>query len=127
MSLTAFDHVNLRTARLDEMIAWYGAVLDLHPGPRPDFGFPGAWLYLGDTAVVHLVGVPGPVGPAPNISLEHFAFRAKGISAFKESLEAHGVGFSQDAVPGFPLVQLNFRDPDGNHIHVDFDTAELAG
>ena len=45
VTLKRLDHVNLRTADLDRMVAWYGRVLDMHPGPRPDFAFPGAWPY----------------------------------------------------------------------------------
>lgn len=127
MPLQAFDHVNLRTAKLDEMVAWYGAVLDMYPGKRPDFPFPGAWLYLGDNALIHLVGVEAaPVAPE-NLALEHFAFRATDMAGLKARLESHGIAYSIDEVPGFPVVQVNFRDPEGNHIHVDFDTAELAG
>lgn len=34
MPLTAFDHVNIRTARLGIMIDWYGDILGLTPcGP----------------------------------------------------------------------------------------------
>lgn len=124
MPLVSFDHVNLRTANLDRLIAWYGDVLDMHPGPRADFAFPGAWLYLGDNAVVHLVGVTRADAPEPTVTLEHFAFRAKGMAAFRQVLEDRGIGYSVDPVPGLPVVQINLRDPDGNHIHVDFDAAE---
>lgn len=55
--LTAFDHVNICTRNLDRMIAWYGDILGLRPGARPPFAFEGAWLYIGDSAVVHLVQV----------------------------------------------------------------------
>lgn len=122
--LTAFDHVNVRTAQLDTMIAFYGEILDLHPGKRPDFGFGGAWLYLGDHACIHLVEVADRPGPVPNATLEHFAFRAKGMDGFVDRLEGAGIAFSVDPVPGLPLTQINFHDPDGNHIHVDFDTSE---
>ena len=81
--LTAFDHVNVRTSRLDEMIAWYGDVLGMKTGPRPDFSFPGAWLYLGDNAVVHLVGEKVE-RRAEDPKLEHVAFRAKGLAAFQD-------------------------------------------
>jgi hypothetical protein len=32
-------------------------------------------------------------------------------------------------VPGWPVVQVNVWDPDGNHLHIDFDLseAEAAG
>ena len=50
------DHVNLRTSRLEEMTRWYVDVMGLRSGFRPNFPFPGAWLYAGDRAIVHLVG-----------------------------------------------------------------------
>jgi catechol 2,3-dioxygenase-like lactoylglutathione lyase family enzyme len=124
MPITAFDHVNVRTANLDAMIAWYGECLGLKVGPRPDFGFPGAWLYLGDQAIVHLVGAQISPADADRLTLEHFALRATGMSEFLAKLESGGLRYQIDPVPGFPVVQVNLHDPDGNHIHVDFDAAE---
>lgn len=120
--LTAFDHVNIRTANLEAMIAWYGEILGLQPGPRPPFDFPGAWLYLGDSAVVHLVGKDRAPAPGDDLALEHFAFRARDLAGFVARLDAKSIAHSVDPVPGLPLVQVNLHDPDGNHIHVDFDT-----
>lgn len=124
--LIAFDHVNVRTGNLDAMVAFYGDILDLRPGKRPDFGFPGAWLYLGDQAYIHLVSSNAAPQAGGNVTLEHFAFRARGLAAFRARLDAKGIAHTLDAVPGFPIVQVNFHDPDGNHIHVDFDAAEAA-
>ena len=53
MHLKAFDHVNVRTANLGAMVEWYGRVLGMMPGKRPGFPFPGAWLYLGEDAIIH--------------------------------------------------------------------------
>ena len=127
MPLTSFDHVNVRTANLDAMIEWYGEILGLHPGNRPDFGFPGAWLYLGDQAIIHLVGVDVPPSAGGDVTLEHFAIRATDLAGFRERLDARGIKYSLDPVPGFPVVQINLHDPDGNHIHIDFDAAEAQG
>ena len=127
MPLTRFDHVNVRTDNLDRMVTWYGEILGLRPGKRPDFGFPGAWLYLDDQAFVHLVGSTQKPQAGGNVTLEHFAFKAKDMPAFLTKLAAHDVVYSIDEVPGFPVVQVNFHDPDGNHIHVDFDSSEHAG
>lgn len=126
MPLTAFDHVNIRTANLDAMVAWYGDILGLTPGKRPDFRFPGAWLYLGDRAVVHLVSVADAPQAAGNVTLEHFAFAATDLPAFRAKLDARGIAHTLDPVPGIPVVQVNLHDPDGNHIHIDFDSAEAA-
>lgn len=127
------DHINLRTARLDVMVAWYSEVLGLTPGPRPDFGFPGAWMYAGDRALVHLVGVdPAPSEPGTDLRLEHGAFAARGFAAFHARMTARGERMRLSRVPGFGIVQVNLWDPDGNHLHVDFaedevDPALLSG
>lgn len=119
------DHVNLRTARLAEMVAWYGETLGLVEGWRPPFPFPGAWLYAGDCAVVHLVGAErAPDAEESRLRIEHFALRGEGMAAFLERIERLGVPARVAAVPGATLTQVNIHDPDGNHIHVDF--AELA-
>ena len=124
--ILGLDHINVRTARLDDMTAWYTEVLGLTSGPRPDFAFPGAWLYAGDRALVHLVAVPvPPTDPGRDLKLEHGAFRATGYAAFKALLEGRGERIEIVKVPGFPIVQINIWDPDGNHLHIDFDAAEV--
>ncbi len=125
MQIRSLDHVNLRTARLGEMIAWYGDILGLNPGPRPDFSFGGAWLYIGDLAAIHLVEVSETPEAGQDVRLEHFALGASGLPEFLEGLKAASVPYDLRRVPGFPIVQVNLHDPDGNHIHVDFDVAEL--
>lgn len=116
-----FDHVNVRTANLDAMRAWYTEVLDLTEGWRPNFPFPGAWMYAGDDALVHLVSVDVEPGSDPaDLKLEHFAFRGDDLAAMRARLVAHGVAAREFAVPGTKILQLNINDPDGNHIHVDF-------
>ena len=119
MSLVGFDHVNVRTANLDAMIEWYVDVLGMTNGPRPGFPFPGAWLYLGDQAMVHLVGESdGPKND--DVQIEHFAFRAKGKAKFLKMLDEKGVACKIAVVPDFDITQVNIWDPDGNHLHIDF-------
>jgi catechol 2,3-dioxygenase-like lactoylglutathione lyase family enzyme len=127
--IEALDHINLRTARLEEMVEWYGRILQMPPGPRPDFGFPGAWLYAGGHALVHLVAVAEEPADAPDLKLEHGAFRARGIADLIARLDAAGERYRVSRVPGWPVVQVNVWDPDGNHLHIDFDLseAEAAG
>lgn len=125
MEIQAFDHVNVRTANLDAMVAWYGKILGIVPGPRAAFPFPGAWLYLGDQALIHLVGIDAPPGAdAADLRLEHFAFSASGLVDFIALLDREGVGYRLGITPGEAptggIVQVNIADPDGNHIHVDF-------
>ena len=120
------DHVNIVTTRLPEMVTWYENVLGLEPGARPDFPFPGAWLYTGDDAVFHLVGHEGTpnVGSEVKLKLEHFALSATGLSAFEEKLISSQTQYRKTEVPGTRMVQIHVADPDGNHIHIDFDDTE---
>jgi catechol 2,3-dioxygenase-like lactoylglutathione lyase family enzyme len=126
MHLGKLDHVNVKTANLDAMVAWYTEVLGMKSGERPQFAFPGAWLYAGDDAMVHLVGVEKPAA-AVDPAIEHYAFKATGLSAFVDRLNVRGLAHSLDKVPDFDIVQVNLHDIDGNHIHVDFHSDEAKG
>lgn len=126
MPIRRLDHVNVVTANLEEMVAWYEAVLGLRSGPRPDFPFGGAWLYAGDAAVVHLVKdtVQARTGSEAALKLEHFAFSATDASAFERKLKENSAPFEKINVKDAGLVQFHISDPDGNHVHVDFDLNE---
>ncbi|MGR3713479.1 MAG: VOC family protein [Shimia sp.] len=129
MPLHTLDHANIRTTNLAAMIAFYEDVMNMVNGPRADFDFPGAWMYLGENAVVHLVGVDGNPQTDGDLALEHAAFRATDLKAFIATLKAHAVDYFLGFPPGVPIVQVNIHDPDGNHLHVDFhiDELETAG
>ena len=123
MQLGMLDHVNVRTSKVQAMREWYVRVLGMADGERPNFPFPGAWLYTGKNPVVHLVGVTDePANTDPK--LEHFAFSATGLKTFRDKLEALGEAYDVRVVPGLGLVQFNIWDPDGNHIHIDFTPEE---
>ena len=126
MPIQTLDHVNILTADVAGMTAWYEKILGLKKGPRPNFRVAGAWLYAGDNPYVHLVEITSPRKPS-EVQIEHFAFGATGMAEFIDTLKEHGVHHTIDPVPDYPLVQVNFRDPEGNHIHVDFVSTETAG
>ncbi|MBO9396609.1 VOC family protein [Shimia sp. R9_2] len=125
MPLHSLDHANIRTGNLSRMVAFYEEVLGMKAGPRPDFGFPGAWMYLGEQAVVHLVEVEGRPQTDGDLALEHAAFGATGMEAFLDLLKSRKIDYYLGFPPGFPIVQVNLNDPDGNHLHVDFHIDEL--
>ena len=126
MPLVDLAHVNIRTARLREMIAFYEDVLGMRRGPRPGFSFAGAWLYLGDKPFVHLVEVDAAPEPGSSLKLEHFAFNAVGLRDFLAYLDRVKVPYRIGRLEDFGVVQVNVQDPDGNHIHVDFDARRNA-
>ena len=56
MAISGFQHLNIRCAE-SEMPAiekFYGEVLGLKTGARPNFPFAGLWLYDGDDPIVHV-------------------------------------------------------------------------
>lgn len=123
MQLNRLDHVNVKTANLDQMIKWYEDVLGMKSGARPPFSFPGAWMYAGDCPVVHLVGVDNqPAGQDP--TLEHFALSATGYASFLQTLDGRNIDYRVAKVPGIDITQVNVLDVDGNHIHIDFQSHE---
>jgi len=126
MKLEQLSHVNLRTTQLDAMIDWYTDFLGMHSGDRPNFSFPGAWMYVGDNAVVHLIGVEDEsgVGSEEPLKLEHFGFAATGGAEFEAKLRADDTKYSRNDIPDFNLYLINLWDPDGNHLHLDFHMDE---
>jgi catechol 2,3-dioxygenase-like lactoylglutathione lyase family enzyme len=122
--IRSLDHVNVRTSNLERLVRFYADVLGLHAGERPPLGFPGAWMYAGDRAVIHLVGVEQQPMPEGALRLEHFAFAASGLRELLARLEAHGVEHRQTRQAGTGNVVVDLRDPDGNRLHVDFDPSE---
>jgi len=126
MQIEKLDHVNVRTTQLEAMIQWYTTVLGMHSGARPDFSFPGAWMYAGNAAVVHLVGIDGDpaTGSEVALKLEHFALAATGLADFESKLNRLGERHTRNELSDVNLVQINVWDPDGNHIHVDFRANE---
>ena len=128
MKIEKFDHVNVRTKQLDILIEWYTRVLGMKSGKRPNFPFPGAWMYAGNDAqaMVHLVGIEGDdaVGSEVRLKLEHFAFAATGLAEFEARLKQDGVEYNRVDNDIVGLIQVNLWDPDGNHIHVDFPFEE---
>ena len=118
------DHVNLRTANLAGLLRFYTDVLGLREGERPPLGFSGAWMYAGDRAVIHMVGMAEQPRPEGALRLEHFAFAARGLAEFLARLQRLGVDFQQSRQPGTGKVIVNLHDPDGNRLHVDFPAHE---
>ena len=55
MEILRLDHVNIKTNRLTEMVAFYEDVLGMKSGKRPNFPSHGAWIYVGKNPVIHLV------------------------------------------------------------------------
>ena len=122
MALLRLDHVNIRCADLDRSRAFYADALGLKEGARPAVGIPGAWLYLGDDPVVHLVDARAMIAieTQPTGAFDHVAFEAQDFEATRARLERAGVSFQANDFPDFGLKQVFFLDPDGVKVELNF-------
>ena len=105
-------------------LAFYVDLLGLRVGPRPDLGFPGAWLYAGGPqAVLHMYfGRTMPTTRAGVI--DHMAFSATNLRAVKARFDAQGVKYDLRQQVGAGTWQLFCFDPNGAKVELDFDAAE---
>lgn len=119
MRIGELDHYNIITADLERSVAFYEQVLGFRNGERPDFGIPGAWLYSGARAVVHLISVDRNDKSGAG-TIDHVAFRADDFDAARKTLKEKGVEFSEVNIPDFDLRQIFLHDPDGVKIELNF-------
>lgn len=106
------------------MIDWYTDILGFQSGPRPDFPFDGAWMYRHGHPLVHLVDVSEQPSQTGDLHLEHAAFTSKGLKAFRAHLSERSIRTEEVRIEDFGILQVNIWDPDGNHLHIDFDLSE---
>ena len=141
----SLNHFSIRTTDLEASRRFYADVLGLTVGPRPDFPFPGLWMYRGDhanmaNAAVHIIGINAadPSGLIEYLgeldassltgsgAVDHVAFFADGLGAMLKHLDALGVAFRERTVPSVGLHQLFLTDPSGVVIELNYPAAERA-
>jgi catechol 2,3-dioxygenase-like lactoylglutathione lyase family enzyme len=129
MSVGVLDHFNIRTRKLDETVRFYRDILGLEKGARPNFAFPGAWMYSEGKPVVHLVDISETDEPQKPDSgvVHHVAFASQGFSVMKQRLEAKGMAFDSRQVPGGDLWQIFVDDPNGVMIELNYEAAKEDG
>lgn len=142
MKLT-LNHFSVRTLDLPATRAFYVDLLGLQEGPRPDFPFPGHWLYQGPldnyaNAVVHIIGIDAQdasglsnyLGERDSASLhgsgaiDHLAFFAEGLTDMLARLRRAGIAPREREVPGVGLFQLFLDDPNGVMVELNYPLAE---
>src|ERR1700709_2124290 len=101
-SVGVLDDFNIRTRNLAGTVKFYEDVLGLEKGARPDFAFPGAWMYSEGKAVVHLVDISKTdEAQKPDSGVvHHVAFISRGFNSMKKRLTAKGVPFGDRQDPG---------------------------
>ncbi len=136
MYLKTFEHVLILADDLKKTKEFYVDLLGLKDGYRPDFPFPGHWLYLNEddkAACIHLAmrkqgdGQDYYIGKKDNVksgsgAIDHVAFNCEDIDGMKEMFDKKSIEYTHRKVPGFPLEQLFVDDPDGVKVELNFPT-----
>jgi catechol 2,3-dioxygenase-like lactoylglutathione lyase family enzyme len=125
MTIDGMNHFTVLTDDLPATLEFYVGVLGLKEGWRPPLKFPGAWLYVGEQAVVHIIGgatlPPGRAGV-----IDHMAFTARDLPAVTELLRARGIRYDLRRQAGSGQWQLFCHDPNGARVELDFDPSETG-
>jgi catechol 2,3-dioxygenase-like lactoylglutathione lyase family enzyme len=139
----SLNHFSIRTLDLAATKHFYVDVLGLQVGPRPDFPFPGYWLYQGPVDVyanasVHIIGIDknDVTGLSQYLgdrdeqqlkgsgALDHVAFFATGLADMMSRLKSLNIEPRCRDVPGIGLHQLFLDDPNGIVVELNYPFAE---
>ncbi len=125
MPATAMNHFTILTDRLDPTLAFYAEHLDLHPGARPPFAFPGAWLYArgGNEPILHVIAGKSKDTLVKGV-IDHMAFTGRDLAGTVSKLKACGIAYDLRRLPEYGTWQIFFLDPNDAKIEIDFDAAE---
>lgn len=126
MPIERMDHFTVVTRDAIGTAEFYSYVLGLELGPRPNFPFPGVWLYGNGRPILHVVEKDNvPAGPGV---LDHMAFWGTGLSDFIARLKARGIAYDlrrvPDGAPAAGIWQLFFCDPNGARVEIDLSADE---
>ncbi len=139
MKIGLIEHYNIRTEQLAKTVRFYEDVLGFRNGARP--GNPpahtGAWLFSGDTPVVHVTAIDRNdpermkwvneyLGPRDldtlrgSGAIDHIAFRCEGYAEMLERCQSLSVAARERLVKALQLRQIFVTDPNGISIELNF-------
>ncbi len=139
----SLNHFSIRTTDMAATRNFYETVLGLTVGPRPDFPFPGLWMYNGDhahvaNAMVHIIGIDksnpdglkqylGEIDQAKlqgSGAVDHIALMTTGLASMLAHLKKLGVPCRERTVPSIHLHQVFLTDPSGIVIELNYPAGE---
>jgi catechol 2,3-dioxygenase-like lactoylglutathione lyase family enzyme len=126
MRITALDHININTSRLEETIRFYVDGLGLIPGKMPVSLRTGAAPNVrgarvcdaSGNAILHFIAVED--APTRQGAIDHVALACDDRDAFAARLTAAGYPFRSVDLSEFGRHQIVVCDPNGVTIHLSF-------
>lgn len=117
--IKAIDHCSLIVSNTIEALEFYRVILGLElDESRPDLGYPGAWLKVGNSQI-HLLEVPNPDSvddrPEHGGRDHHVALQVSVLDIIVQRLDEAGITYSMSKSGRKALF---CRDSDGNAIEL---------
>ena len=123
MPAHAMNHFTILTKDVAATQDFYSEILGLKAGYRPPIVRPGAWMYAGDQAVLHVID-PIEMPQNPNGVLDHMAFSATGVNEVAAKLKKRGVPFELSQQGETGTWQMFFLDVNGAKVELNFEKDE---
>jgi catechol 2,3-dioxygenase-like lactoylglutathione lyase family enzyme len=129
MAILGMNHFTILTDNMEATRDFYCKLLDLEVGKRPNFNFPGWWLYSKEgVAILHVVGGRDRADLRAG-TLDHMAFTATGLLPTLKMLEENNIEYDLRRLDApeagnVDLWQLFFMDPNNAKVELDFSGKE---
>lgn len=128
MPIHRMDHFTIVTKDAKATAKFYNEMLGFIEGERPNFGFPGVWLWNDGKPILHVIQkaeIPDGAGV-----LDHMAFWGTDLASYIGKLKAKGLSYDLRRLPeggyGAGIWQLFFQDPNGARVEIDLAADEAA-
>ena len=127
MAIQGMNHFTILTDDVALTRDFYCELLDLKVGWRPNFNFPGLWLYDDKTAILHVIGGKGRADMRPGV-IDHMAFSATDLAGTAARLKQRGIDYDLRRLANSAdgQWQLFCFDPNNARVELDFDAGEAA-
>jgi len=127
MPVAAMNHFTILTDDVEGTVRFYHELLGLAAGPRPNFDFPGAWLYAGGAPILHVISGRSKSELKAGV-IDHMAFTGRDLAGTITMLKARRIEHVCRRQAGSGTWQVFFHDPNGAKVELDFAPEEqLAG
>jgi catechol 2,3-dioxygenase-like lactoylglutathione lyase family enzyme len=131
MPAPVLGHINIRTTRMEDTLAFYEALLGFRRGVAATNPDPAVNMWLHDSAgraSIHvnllLAGEPLRDGMS---ALDHVAFNCSDMAAFEAKLRAMDVPYRVAPTRVPQLIQLVLADPNGIKVELTFGHEAVEG
>ncbi len=130
MAVTGINHINIEVSaeQLPRVKAFYEDILGLKPGFRAKSKRDGAWLYAGETPIIHLSVTGDRMNESDKFHFNHVAFACTQVAEFKHRLDKLKIEYSleQRSLADREMTQIFLLDPVGIKLEFNFAGETLS-